>query len=362
MPQPEPDKKATDFNAPAAQPNRQKGEFTAKSQWDFWFQLKECSRLRQWQKLLDTLDDNKDLKLSNQQFTEEAFHAACNLGRTEVIDALMTRGFILDEEAADKLFERIGRFYPENAVETIGYFSGKGHNVKSAVYQIAMRGKSSVMAGLKGKGCDVLQDGSSFFLAFDAGNIDMMHYLASSGANLFAPAVIGMLYKEHKEDRSAAKEAFTRIVHNEGLQLANYYAYIAPNKPDMADFRDVPFGLAENEMTLMHLAARTGYFHEVSAASTQEKRLPLKADDFLRADKDGTSVLAILLSRGEYKKAFAPELWQHAPGEIKKLTDALKALRAEGLVDPHAAIAAAERFRLRQLAPAGRWSLKPKTP
>jgi len=343
---------------PSPKPPRVPGQYLAKNEWAFWFELKECARLRDWQKLHDTLEDNPHLRLASQNFTDEAFHTACNLGRPDVIDALMKRGYTMDEETAEKTFERIAAYYPEHAPAVIGYFARNGFDVKSAIYKTALQGKPETMQAFRREGCDILQEESSFFLAFEAGNIPMMHYLAAQGANLYAASALRVLYKEDNKDRAAAKETYRHILANESDQLAGYYAYVAPNKPDLADLRDVPYGLEDKNTTLLQLAARTGYFAEIKTAAAREKRAPLMAADFLTEDANGHSALSILAARGELEQAVDPALWQHAPGEIQKLAAALEKMRLPKLIDAPAAIAAAERHRLRAIAPKGRFSLK----
>lgn len=343
---------------PPTAPRRAPGEYLAKNEWNFWFALKDCARVRDWQRLHDTLEDNPHLRVANQNFTDEAFHTACNLGRPDVIEALMTRGYILDEETADKTFERVAAFYPEHAPAVIGYFAGKGFDVKSAIYKTAVAGKAETMQAFRREGCDVLQEEGSFFLAFEAGNIPMMHYLAAQGANLHASSALRVLYRDDGKDRAAAREAYRHILANDADELASYYAYVAPNKPDLADLRDVPYGLDDKGTTLLQLAARTGYFAEIKTAAAREKRAPLTADDFLKEDNAGLSVLSILAARGELQQAVDPALWHHAPGEIQKLAAALQKMRLPALIDAPAAIAAAERHRLRAIAPKGRFSLK----
>ncbi len=337
------------------------GEHTAKDEWNFWFLLKQAAGRREWTKFNGILDDNAEKNLSYQNFTSEAFHTCCNLGRLEEAKRMLARGFRLPQEEAESTIDRLVKYYPESGLPAAAHLVANGFaKGDSAIYNLAVSGKPQTMEALRLGGCDVLTGGSSFFLAFDAGNLPMMEYLYRNGASLYRAAVIGVLHKEDGKDRSEAKIFFKQLLDIDAQQLQVYYAYVMPGKPGLDDLRGIPHGLMEERTSLLALAVRVGELGDVLAAALKDPKNPLSAHDLLREDKTGTSPLAIILARGEGKKILDPKLWVNRPQEVEKITEAFTALRAGNLVDAATMKASVKQQKLREQAKAGRWSLQPK--
>ncbi|MDE1151434.1 MAG: hypothetical protein PW788_02760 [Micavibrio sp.] len=352
-----------EFKKAARELQESLGQYTAKNEWNFWFLLKQAAAQRDWKKFNQTLDDNRKFNISYQSFTSEAFNTACNTGELDVVKSMLMRGFRIPVDDAPELLVRLVKYFPEKGLKVAGYLAAHGHaNPEDALYHIAARGTPQQMDAFKEAGVDVLTGGSSFFLAFAESNLPMMEYLHKNGASLYRASVIGLLYRDDGKDRTAAKAFLKNLLDFDAQEMQTYYAYVAPNHPTLDEFRSIPHGLQAERTTLMGLAARTGNFAEVIDAALKEDKNHLTAADLTREDASGTSPLAILLARGEAKQVLDPRLWQNRPQEIEKLTDALKALRGEKIVDPKSFAANVKQQRLRDQARSGRWSLSPNAP
>ena len=331
------------------------------SQWRWWFDLKQAAGFRDWVKVQKLLDDNKSFDLPYHSFTAEFFHTAANLGKVDVVKEIFRRKFSLPEEEGAETVDRLIKYYPETGLPAAVYLVANKHaSPDKAVSSLAVNGKPETMAALKKQGFDILQGGNSFFLAYYSANVPMMDYLYSQGANLYTAPIVAGLYGRSAEIKPEAADAYRRLVAFDASQLQMYYAYVAPNVPSIEDFRQVPGGMVEKNQTLMHLCAQAGHFHEVISASMKEVLRPLAAEDLLRKDVDGVSVLMILAGRGELKDVFDPKLWARNPDGARDVHAALKEFRAENLVDDASFRADIQQHNLRAQAQAGRWSLKPK--
>jgi hypothetical protein len=64
-------------------------------------------------------------------------------------------------------------------------------------------------------------------------------------------------------------------------------------------------------------AVKFGHFADVASISRSSE--PLRPDDYLAKDRNGSTLLSILAERRELDKVFAPDLWAGRVGEMKKL-------------------------------------------
>jgi len=350
-----------EFKKAARELQESLGQYTAKNEWNFWFMLKQAAAQRDWKKFHQTLDDNRKFSLPYQSFTAEAFHTACNVGELDAVKSMLMRGYRIPADEDPDVLTRLVKYYPEKGLGVAGYLAAHGHaNPENALYHIAARGTPEQMEAFRAAGVDILTGGSSFFLAMAENNLPMMEYLYQNDASLYRASVIGLLHRNDGKDRTPAKEKLKQLLEFDSQQMQMYFAYVAPGHPTLDECRKIPHGMIEDRTTLMGLAARTGNFSEVIDAALKADKNPLTAADLTREDRSGTSPLAILLARGEAKQLLDPRLWQGRPLEVEKLTDALKALRAENLIDPKSFAANVKQQRLRDQARAGRWSLNPK--
>ncbi|MBI1215710.1 MAG: hypothetical protein GC185_07825 [Alphaproteobacteria bacterium] len=320
--------------------------------WQYWFDLKEQSRLGNWQKVEELLAKNPGSDLPYQNFVAETFHRAANQGRLDIVKTFFERGFSLPEEVGGETLKRLVVFFADKSMPVAAFLAAEGHaDPQDALYAVAARGKAKTMAAFKDAGIDVLTGGSSYFLAFYGGNAEMMHYLSAQGANIYAAPVVAGLYGREKEidanKKDDALQAYRWQLQEDRRTYANYYAYIAPTTPTMEELRAMPYGVEAEKQTLLSLAARGGFFEDVAKAAEKKGALALTAEDFLRKDAHGVSVLDIMAAHRELDKLFDPRLWHKNPAEAVKLHDALKELRAQDALEIEGFTAALRRHQLR---------------
>jgi hypothetical protein len=325
---------APGFNAAAG--NGENGGGGAQNAWHYWHGLRAKARLDQWDEVETLLAENAGIRLPYQDFVADVFHRAANQGRLTIVQTLFKRGFSLPEEEGAETIKRLAVFFPDKALPVAAFLCAHADE-KDALYAVAARGNPSTMQAFQKAGCDVLTEGSSFFLAFYAGNADMLRYLGGQGANIYASSVIAGRYGRSGEmDAQKAPEAllaYKWLLEEDLLSYRTYYAYIAPHQPDIAALRGVPPAVAEEGQTLLALAVRGGFMEDILAAAQKKDAPALRAEDFLRQDKKGLCPLAVLAARGELDKVFDVRLWQKSPAEAARLQAALKDFRAEAAVD-----------------------------
>lgn len=353
------------FNG-AAPPPRKGGD----EQWDYWFNLAQAALRKDWQSVERQLREGARFDLPHHLFTAQLFTAAADAGRLDVVAEMFRRSFRLPPEEGRAATARLAKA-GDAALPVICFLAKNGYaDATPAVYHYAADGTPPQMADLKAGGCDILLDGSSFSIAFYAGNLSMMRYLCHQGADIYRPSVIAGLhgglssYRRRYDgdaDESATRRAFRDLVAEDARSLEMYYAYCCPDRAfALDDFRRVPGGCTEKGWTLLHLAARSGNIADVLEAARREKDRPLMAEDLLRKDANGVSALSILAAREEEHVLFAHDLWRHDPGEAVKLNDALKDMQAGAVIDPGRFAAEVRRRHLSEMARSGRWSLHPE--
>jgi hypothetical protein len=303
-------------------------------------------------------------------FSENAFRRAAAEGKTDIAGTMLSRGFFPPEDAGAALLLYLAERSPVRAAGVIGLLLGKGYDASGAIYAIAEHGAPETMEAFKKHGCDILS-GGAFALSLHAGNAPMMRCLYNAGADLYAPAVVAGLYggietyqsanRDHVAGSpAAARAAYAALRDEDAMMWRRFFAATAPDVPSLDGFRAVPAGVARQEMTLMQIAARAGCCGDIVTAALRDEANPLTADDALRTDAGGASVLSILAARGEAEKLFDARLWWKRPGDAALLHAALKKIGADDVADPAAFAADIQRQRLRNLARAAHVRLRPQ--
>lgn len=340
----------------------------ASNTWNYWHTLNQHSRAGEWNRVEELLAQNPAVGVPYQQFTSEMFHRAANQGKLDVIRTMFARGFSLPAEEGAETLKRLVEHYGADGLKTAVWLARENKaDATDALYAVAARGTPEAMQAFRQAGCDVQTGKSSFFLAFYEGNADMLRYLGGIGAELYDAPIVAGLYGRKNEVKAAdaVLRVYEELVKNDKNGIEAYYAYVSPHAPTLEDLKSIPAGLADDEQTLLHLAARAGCFedvlHAVEKAKTQEKGA-LTAQDFLRKDAHGISPLAVLAARQELAQAFDKRLWDGRPVEMAKLHDGLKAFRAEKAIDLESLDENMHLHRLKAKAPAknSRLTLQPR--
>ncbi|MBL8712248.1 MAG: hypothetical protein JNM12_05065 [Alphaproteobacteria bacterium] len=329
---------------------------------DFWASLQQAAALKQWHKLQRLLNENKNTPIPLNPVTINVFRRAAQEGQVAIVTELFARGFSLPAEDAGDILGQLVEHH-EDSMPVVGFLIRNNHApAEKGVLAAAEKGTPLQMQQLQDAGADIDLAGRSFSAAFHAGNTAMMSYLFSKDAQIYHASIASALHRREAHPGSPVTQAvvdhYKDIVKQDAHDWELYYAYVCPNHPDMDDLRKIPFGVQEQGMTLMHLAARTGCFVDIVTAAEKDDGKYLTAADLLLQDKNGVSVLLILASRGEEKALCDVRLWHNNPGGLREVNEALKDLSA-GLPIPPQMTLELQLHHLRRRADPKRWSLKP---
>ncbi|HYD19283.1 MAG TPA: hypothetical protein VEF76_12475 [Patescibacteria group bacterium] len=347
------------FNPPAAfRPPGPSGYFHA--------QLLEAAKAKNWSEMQRLLDAQPAQNTAYNNTTAPAFRLAAQAGELKIVEAFFARGFnLIADEGAETLKELVA-FYAPASLPVVDFLVRNGHaDAAEAVRHVAEKGTPAIMEKLREAGADI-SAGDSFSLAFYAGNLPMMTYLFQRDANIYSASVVAGLHGRREAFRARFGGPATPDVteHYQGLLKRDvqnwelYHAYICPNHPTLDDFRQVPYGVKEQGLTLLHLAARTGNIAELIVAADASEKDFLSAADLLVKDKNGVSPLAILAARGEEGCLFDPRLWHNNPSGLREINEALKDLSSAYPVPPQMDLEL-QLYHLRKKADPKRWSLTP---
>jgi hypothetical protein len=329
---------------------------------DFWNSLQQAAALKQWHKLQRLLNDNKTTPIPLNPVTINVFRRAAQEGQVAIVTELFARGFTLPSEDAGDILRQLVEHHDASFPVAAFLIRNNHAPAENAVLQVAEKGSPAQMQQLKDAGADIDIAGRSFSAAFSGGNRQMMTYLLSKDAQIYHASVASALHRRtaHPESRITQEVAdhYSGIVKQDAHDWELYYAYVCPNHPDMDDLRKIPFGVQEQGMTLMHLAARTGCFADIVTAAEKDDGKYLTAADLLVQDNKGVSALLILASRGEEKALLDVRLWHNNPGGLREINEALKDMSA-GLPIPPQMTLELQLHHLRRRADPKRWSLKP---
>ena len=329
---------------------------------DFWASLQQAAALKQWHKLQRLLNENKNTPIPLNPVTINVFRRAAQEGQVAIVAELFARGFSLPAEDAGDILGQLVEHH-EDSMPVVGFLIRNNHApAENGVLAAAEKGTPLQMQQLQDAGADIDLAGRSFSAAFHAGNTAMMSYLFSKDAQIYHASIASALHRREAHPGSPVTQAvvdhYKDIVKQDAHDWELYYAYVCPNHPDMDDLRKIPFGVQEQGMTLMHLAARTGCFVDIVTAAEKDDGKYLTAADLLLQDKNGVSVLLILASRGAEKALCDVRLWNNNPGGLREVNEALKDLSA-GLPIPPQMTLELQLHHLRRRADPKRWSLKP---
>jgi hypothetical protein len=339
--------------------------------WNFLFTLREAARASDWARLAKLVNDAKG-DIPYQQFSKEAVTLAAAAGEHATVKAIFAKNFRLPQADADELVETLALKHPTKALDTVQFLLAHNHAKPGrTVEKLAGIGEPAAMDIFRALGEDIFLGGGAFAAALHAGNGPMMAYLHGKGAEIFRPSTAAGLKggiaefqqkNPHLVKLKGGESAFAERAKAEAASWNFYYAYLSSDAKTLEDLREVPAGVAKQDMTLIQMAARAGSFDDVIKFALTEKDRPLRAADLTRKDKNGVSALSILVARGEEKMLVSARLWLQAPEEIAPLHAALKELRAESAMDFPALTAETQRERLKELAQSGRFTLKPNKP
>lgn len=341
--------------------------------WSFLFDLQKAADRKDWGAARKKLAEFKD-DIPFHDFSLKAFRNAAAAGQLDIVQSLFAHNFRLPAEDGAEALEDLARLHPASK-PVISYLLDNNYaDPERALARIEAEGAPEMMEVFRKAGCDVHRSGRAISHAMHNGNIDMMRYLYAHGADLYRPSLVAGLhggiekYQESNRERvvssntSDIRKSFRALVDDDARQWEHYYAIHVPPHPTLDDFRAVPAGVADKNMTLMQIAARGGCFADVMEAAAKESKNPLTAEDMLRPDATGASVLTILATRLETEQAFDVRLWFRRPEEAAKLHEGLKPLGAEAAVDPAVFAADLQRYRLKALAKLARPALRPGPP
>ncbi len=332
----------------------------------------QAANLQQWNKLRRLFDENKTFDAPYDPRTLQVVLRASEAGQLAVVEEMFRRNFrFTDKAEGSDLIERLAKDSDDAAIPVIGFLVKNNHaSAEQAVLSAAREGTHGLMQRLKDNGADISARGTSFSVAFYAGNKEMMRYLFNQDMTLYPASVIAGLHgrRDSFGDRFRSVNVeetvafYGQLVAEDVQRLGLFTAYVCPNKPSLDDLRSVPYGVQEKSVTLMHLLARTGDADDIIKAAFREDKSPLTVEDLLRQDKDGVSVLAILAARGEEQKLVDARLWLHNPAAVKEVNEALKDLRAGVSIDSNVFESDLVFYRLKKKFDPSRWSLTPKRP
>jgi hypothetical protein len=349
------------------------GRGSVNTTWNFLYELQKSADRKDWSGVRRQIADFRG-DIPFHDFSLKVLRSAAGAGHLDIVQALFSRNFRLAAEDGEEALEELARHHPASR-PVIAFLIENAHaDPGRALSAIAAEGAPEMMEIFRNAGCDILRSGRAMSHALHNGNIGMMKYLHAHGADLYSPLHVAALYGGIERYQTGKpgpvapagaahiRQAFRAMIDDDARQWLYYYAINVPPHPSLDDFRAVTPGVAGRNMTLMQIAARAGCFADVAEAAAKETKNPLNADDMLRSDTSGASVLAVLAARLEAGQAFDVRLWFRKPEEAAKLHDGLKQLGADMALDPAVYAADLQRYRLKALSKTARISLKPRPP
>lgn len=327
---------------------------------DFWFKLSAAARRDAWDDVREILDVNQGFDVLPGHQNIQTFYAAANACKLDVLETMFQRKFTFakdnEDDAQTHLLQRICAKPADESVPVLSFLIARDCiDPTNALYKIASSNDVAAMQNMKAAGCDILTEHGSFFLAFFAGQKDMMHYLYDEGACLYQGSVLQGIYHRQTEVHKGGLEALSELLDKDAEKYEKIYTNNAALIGDLESFRRP----IDGHGTLMHVAAKAGYFCHIAEAALDQKPVNLLVDDLLRPDEKGITVLAIMAARSDLKSLFDAKLWQTRPDDLLHLVGSLHAMRAENAVDIPALISDIKALRLRQSAQNGRFRLQP---
>lgn len=341
-------------------------EKEADTLWQLWFDLRNATRQKDFDKFTALLDENADQQLTSHPFLTESFHALANDGQAGLVKAMFDRGYKTDSETLADTIKRLAMYHHPKAAEVMQYLvAEQAADTQAAVYWAASHGRLDVLQTIDAAGGDVLAGDSGFFLALYGGHPAVMHYLFEKGADIYHPNMIAACYGRTHEipetHRQTALQTYRDLVDMDNAPWAECYAESGVAAESMEAFRLVPNAMGRTPMNRLQLAVRAGKFADVVSVAEIPKAFALCAKDFLTEDYKGVTPLMVMAARGKLSEVFNPEVWQHRPEEVQILHDALKKMRAEKTIDLPGFAAEMDRARLRAARKnAARLQLKPR--
>lgn len=339
--------------------------------WNLLFAIREAARAQNWARVKTMVEDAKG-DIPYQQFSKETVQLAAAAGQDDIVKAIFGKNFRLPAAEGAEMVETLALKHADKALPSLQYMLAMKYvPAGKAVEKLASIGDPAAMEIFRTLGEDIFMGGGAFAAALYAGNAPMMAYLHAKGAEIFRPATAaglkgGIAAFQQKNPQlvktKGGESAFAERVKAEAATWNFYYAYLSSDAKNLDGMREVPAGVAKQDMTLIQMSARAGSFEDVIKLALKEKDKLLRAADLTRKDKNGVSALSILVARGEEKMLVSARLWLQAPEEIAPLHAALKELGAEGAMDLPALAAETQRERLKELAQAARFTLKPNKP
>ncbi|MEZ0260315.1 MAG: hypothetical protein ACAH80_04855 [Alphaproteobacteria bacterium] len=339
--------------------------------WNLLFAIREAARANDWARVKSMVDGAKG-DIPYQQFSKETVQLAAAAGQDEIVKAIFGKNFRLPAPEGAEMVETLALKHADKALPSLQFMLAMNYApAGKAVEKLASIGDPAAMEIFRVRGEDIFMGGGAFAAALYAGNGPMMAYLHVKGAEIFRPATAaglrgGIAAFQQKNPQLVKKKggesAITDLMRAEAASWNYYYAYLSSDAKTLEGMREIPPGVAKQEMTLIQMAARAGSFEDVIKFALKEKDKPLRAADLTRKDKNGVSALTILVARGEEKMLVSAKLWLQTPEDLAPLHAALKELGAGDAMDLAALTAETQRERLRELAQAGRFTLKPRKP
>lgn len=328
---------------------------------DFWFKLSAAARRDAWDDVREILHVNQGFDLLPGHQNIQTFYAAADACKLDILETMFQRKFTFTKDADDdepptNLLLRICAKDAAQAVPVLSFLIARDCiDPTNALYKIASSDDVAAMQNMKAAGCDIFTEHSSFFLAFFAGKKAMMEYLYDAGACLYQGSVLQGIYHRQTEVHNGGLEMLSVLLDKDAEKYEKIYTKNAALIGDLASFRRN----IDGHGTLMHVAAKAGYFCHIAEAALDEKPVNLLVDDLLRPDEKGITVLAIMAARSDLKSLFDAKLWQTRPDDLLRLVDSLNGMRAQNAVDIPALISDIKALRLRQSAQNGRFRLQP---
>lgn len=339
--------------------------------WNLLFAIREAARANDWAKVKTMVDGAKG-DIPYQQFSKETVQMAAAAGQDEIVKAIFGKKFRLPPAEGAEMVETLALKHADKALPSLQYMLAMNYAPPGkAVEKLAGTGEPAAMDLFRVRGEDIFLGGAAFAVALHAGNGPMMAYLHAKGAEIFRPSTaaglrgnIAAFQQKNPQlvKQKGGESAMADIIKAEAATWSYYYAYLSTDAKNLDSLREVPAGVAKQDMTLIQMAARAGSFDDVIKLALAEKDRPLLASDLTRKDKNGVSALSILVSRGEEKLLVNARLWLQTPDEIAPLFEALKELGAGDAMNFPALSAETQRERLRDMAQGGRFTLKPRKP
>ncbi|TAL39609.1 MAG: hypothetical protein EPN97_01970 [Alphaproteobacteria bacterium] len=340
--------------------------------WRLLYDLQKSAEKKNWDEMRRDIAAFKG-DIPFQDLSLKAFRLAAAAGQLDIVKTMFDRKFRLMTEDGAAALEDLAR-HPDSKPVIAYLLANKYAEPDQALSTVEAEGDPDMMEVFRKAGCDILRSGRAISHALHNGNVDMMQYLYKHGADIYRPSIVEGLYggiesyQASNRDRVVSfntahiKQSFRALVEDDAKKWEYYYAIHVPPHPSLDDFRAVPPGVASKDMTLLQIAARAGCFADVMEAAARETKNPLTAEDMLRTDVSGASVLTVLATRMETAQAFDVRLWFRQPEEAAKLHEGLYSLGADVAIDPAAYAADLQRYRLKALAKTANVSLKPRPP